>query len=209
MLSTNTSTLSWMPWFPTHPQRVCQKILLVLPSKISSIWSLHTTFIATRRLLLYNSLFRGGYPSTLLNPLRSSLSTAAWAMLLIQPHHTARTCPNADSGLQDPPKSTTPLFSSTVYLFSLQSSPFRSLCCFSIMHDKRALELVLPSSWNVLTPDCSSLLPHHFPGLWSDFRKAFLYYSIKLQPILSSHLRTLSPFLALLFSKALNILQHA
>lgn len=43
----------------------------------------------------------------------------------------------------------------------------------------------------------------------TDLRKAFLYYSIKLQPILSSHLRSLSPFLALLFSKALNTLQHA
>lgn len=87
--------------------------------KISSIWSLLTTFRATLRLLLYNSLLRGGYPSTLLNPLRSSLSTAAWARLLIQPHHTARRCQNADSGLQAPPKSTTPLFSSTVPFLSL------------------------------------------------------------------------------------------
>ena len=166
---------------------------LLLPSKISSIWSLLTTFIATLRLLLYNSLFRGGYPSTLLNPLWSSLSTVAWAILLQQPHHTARTCQNTDGGLQNPPKSTTPLFSSTVSLSSLQSSPFRFLCCFSIMHNERALELVLPSSWNVLTPDCSSLLPHCFQGLWSNRPQEGLpLLSIKLQPILSSHLRTIA-----------------
>ena len=109
-------------------------------------------------------------------------------MLLIQPHHTARTCPNADSGLQDPPKSTTPFFSSTVSLSSLQSSPFRSLCCFSIMHDKRALELVLPSSWNVVTPDCSSLLPHRFQGFWSNRLQEglpLLFYKTATYPILT------------------------
>lgn len=89
--------------------------------------------------------------------------------------------------------------------FSSHLSPLR---CSFIMHDKLLSQgfcTYLPSSWNVLTPDCSNLLPHFFQvsAQIDLLRKAFLYYFVKLQSIPSPcPVCSLLPFAALLFSKA-------
>lgn len=176
MLSTKTSTLSWMPWFPTHPQWVSLSENLVLPSKISSIWSLLTTFIATLRLLLYNSLLRGGYPSTLLNPLWYSLSTVAWAILLKQPHHTARTCQTltvACKTLQNLPL----LYWAALFPFPHSSPALLGSFAVSLSHTTRgplSLFFLLPGMFLLQTAPVYFLTAFRVSDQ-TDLRKAFLY----------------------------------